>query len=110
VAADGFADDDKVPLAGGTMTGPLNLQGSPPFTLVQGAFIGSLTLTGTTPVSVSASQITSASSVFLTVQPGGSGTAGHVTVASVTPGTGFTAVSSSASDVRVVAWMIVSHA
>ena len=38
--ADGYAADDKLPLTGGTMTGTLTLDGSPPLRIPAGAEAG----------------------------------------------------------------------
>lgn len=110
MSAQGFGMDDKVSLSGSTMSGTLNFQGSPPFTLVNNAFIGTVTLNGTSAVSVAAAGISANSMVFLTVQPT-TAPVGIPYVATITAGTGFTVKSTSASDTAVVvAWQIVNHA
>jgi hypothetical protein len=110
MVAIGYGLDDKVSKSGDTMSGPLNFQGTPPYTLVNGAFIGTVALNGTTAVSVSAAGISANSMVFLTVQPT-TAPVGIPYVASITAGTGFTVKSTSASDTAVVvAWQIVNHA
>jgi selenophosphate synthase len=46
-------------------------------------------------------------SVILTARMAPSGTLGHLSVAAVTPGSGFTVTSSSAGDNSVVAWLVL---
>jgi hypothetical protein len=99
--------DDKVSKSGDTMSGPLNFQGIPAYTVVRGTHAGTATLNGTTPVTVTTTAVDSDSLVLLTVQPG-TAPVGIPYVASVTSGTGFTVKSTSASDVSVsVAWAVV---
>jgi hypothetical protein len=105
-----FGADDKLSTSGGSMTGTLAFQGTPPYTLVSGSggYIGTATLNGTTAVVVSCPQVTSSSLIFLTIQAP-AGTPGAPYVASITAGTGFT-VKSSAGDTSAAGWMVVSHA
>jgi hypothetical protein len=109
MVATGFGLDDKLSLSGGTMSGAINFQGSPPYYLVNSggsAAVGEVTLNGTTAVSVATTALDSDSYIFLTVQSGTP--VGMPYPASKTPGTGFTVKSTSASDTAVVvAWCIV---
>jgi hypothetical protein len=89
------------------MSGPLNFQGTPAYTVLRGTHAGTVTLNGTTAVTVSTAAVDSTSLVMLTVQPG-TAPVGLPYVASVTSGSGFTVKSTSASDTAVnVAWAIV---
>lgn len=107
MTAQGYGLDDKVSLSGGTMSGTLNFQGDPPFTVVKNAAAGKATLNGTSAVTVSTTAVDANSLVMLTIQPGAV-PAGTPYVASVTIGGGFTLKSTSGSDTAVVvAWYIV---
>jgi len=107
MTAAGFASDDKVSKSGDTMTGALNFQGTPAYTVLRGTHAGTVTLNGTTAVTVSTSAVDSNSLVLLTVQPG-TAPVGIPYVASVSAGSGFTVKSTSSSDTAVVvAWAIV---
>jgi hypothetical protein len=107
MTAQGVALEDKVSRSGDTMTGALNFQGTPAYTVVRGTHAGSVTLNGTSAVTVSTSAVDADSLVLLTVQPG-TAPVGVPYVASVTSGSGFTVKSTSASDTAVVvAWAIV---
>jgi Putative Ig domain len=66
---------------------------------------GTVTLNGTTPVTVFTSAITTSSLVFLTVQAAG-GTPGIPSVSGRTAGISFSVVSASASDTSTLAWSI----
>jgi hypothetical protein len=103
----GYGMDDKVSKSGDTMSGPLNFQGIPAYTLVRGTHAGTVTLNGTAAVTVATAAVDSTSLVLLTVQPG-TAPVGLPYVASVTSGSGFAVKSTSASDTAtVVAWAIV---
>jgi selenophosphate synthase len=66
---------------------------------------GKATLSGGS-VSVSAASVTSGSPVLVSrMTP--SGTLGHLSVPSVSPGGGFTIASSSATDASTVAWLVL---
>lgn len=95
------------------MSGTITLQGQPPFTVVNtgaAAIAGTATLNGTSAVSVATTAVDASSYVLLTVQPG-TAPVGIPYVASITPGTGFTVKSTSASDTAVlVAWYVVEGA
>jgi len=107
MVAAGFGLDDKVSLSGGTMSGTLHFQGDPPFTVVRDAWAGTVTLNGTTPVTVTTDVVDADSLIMLAVQPG-TAPVGVPYVASKTNGTGFTVKSTSGSDTAVVvAWWIV---
>ena len=107
MVASGYGLDDKVSKSGDTMSGPLNFQGTPAYTVVSGLHAGTVTLNGTSAVSVATTAVTADSTIQLTVQPG-TAPVGTPWVASITPGTGFTVKSSSSSDTAVVvAWAIV---
>jgi hypothetical protein len=107
VVAQGYAADDKVSKSGDTMSGPLNFQGTPAYTVVRGVHAGTLTLNGTTAVTVATDAVSVNSLPILTVQPG-TAPVGMPYVYSVTSGTGFAVKSTSASDTAVtVAWAIV---
>jgi hypothetical protein len=110
VTAGGFATDDKLPLAGGTMTGPIVLAGTPALKVPEGsnACMGTATLNGTTAVAVATTAVDSNTRVFLTIQTPG-GTVGAPYVSSITAGTGFGVKSTSGSDTSTVAWMLVDH-
>lgn len=73
------------------------------------AKMGTLTLTGATPVVVSTTAVTATSRVFLTVQSVGGTPAGIMWVSARTPATSFS-VTGIALDTSVVAWMIVEPA
>jgi hypothetical protein len=66
---------------------------------------GTVTLNGTTPVTVFTSAITTSSLVFLTVQAAG-GTPGIPSVSGRTAGISFSVVSASGSDTSTLAWSI----
>lgn len=107
MAATGYGLDDKVSLSGSTMTGTLNFQGTPPYTVVKNTIAGKVTLNGTTAVSVSTTAVDADSLILLTVQPS-TAPAGIPYVASITSGSGFTVKSTSNSDTAVsCAWSIV---
>lgn len=107
MVAAGYALDDKVNLSGDTMSGTLNFQGTPPYTVVRNAVAGKATLNGTSAVTVSTTEIDANSLVLLTVQPGAV-PVGIPYVATITNGGGFTLKSTSNSDTAVVvAWSIV---
>lgn len=89
------------------MSGPLNFQGTPAYTVKRNVHAGTVTLNGTTAVTVSTAAVSANSLPMLTVQPGAT-PVGLPFVASVTNGSGFTVKSTSASDTAVVvAWAIV---
>jgi hypothetical protein len=107
MVATGYGLDDKVSKSGDSMTGTLNFLGSPAYTVVEDLHAGIVTLNGTSAVSVATTAVTADSIVQLTVQPSVA-PVGTPWVASVTPGTGFTLKSTSASDTAVVVgWSIV---
>jgi hypothetical protein len=107
MTAQGFALDDKLPLSGGTMSGTLNFEGSPPYTVVKNTIAGKVTLNGTSAVTVATTAVDADSLVLLTVQPG-TAPVGIPYVATLTSGSGFTVKSTSGSDTAVnVAWSIV---
>ncbi len=107
MVATGFGLDDKVSISGDTMSGPLNFQGTPAYTVLKNTHAGKVTLNGTTAVTVSTTAVDSNSLVLLTVQPG-TAPVGIPYVASITASTGFTVKSTSASDTAVsCAWSIV---
>jgi hypothetical protein len=109
VTASGYALDDKVSKSGDTMTGTLTFQGTPPFTVVDNLIAGTVTLNGTTAVTVSTTAVDAKSLILLTVQPAVA-PVGIPYVASITSGSGFTVKSTSSSDTAVVcAWYIVEH-
>jgi hypothetical protein len=93
------------------MTGPITLAGTPAMKVPEGAnaCMGTVTMNGTSAVSVATTAISGNTRVHLTCQPGGTGTPGVLRVASITAGTGFTVVSTSSSDQTVVAWWLVDH-
>jgi hypothetical protein len=107
MAATGYGLDDKVSVSGDTMSGPLNFQGVPAYTVVSNLHAGRVTLDGTTAVTVSTTAVDANSLILLTVQPG-TPPAGTPYVASITSGAGFTVKSTSDDDTSVVvAWSIV---
>ena len=107
MTAVGYGLDDKVSLSGDTMSGTLAFEGVPPFTVVRGQYAGTVTLNGTTPVSVSAAGAINNALIFLSVQAGTP--AGVPYVASIQLGSGFTVASTSGSDTAVtVAWVIIA--
>ena len=107
MTSQGYGMDDKVSKSGDTMTGALNFEGTPAYTVLRGTHAGVLTLNGTTAVTVSTDAVTVNSTIQLTVQPG-TAPVGTPWVASVTVGSGFTVKSTSASDTAVlVAWAII---
>ncbi|KUN76268.1 right-handed parallel beta-helix repeat-containing protein [Streptomyces griseoruber] len=73
------------------------------------AKMGTVTLTGTTPVTVPTTAVTAASRIFLTVQSPAGTPSGVAYVASRTPGTSFT-VKGMAGDRSTVAWLIMEPA
>jgi len=109
MVAVGYGLDDKVSLNGDTMSGPLHFQGTPPFTVVRGTHGGTVTLNGTTAVTVSTAAVDASSLILLTVQPGAV-PAGIPYVASITNGSGFTVKSTSGSDTAVVAAWYITEA
>lgn len=113
MVAQGRALDDKVSKAGDTMTGPLNFQGNPPYTVMNSggaAAAGTVTLNGTTAVAVATTVIDSDTVIQLTVQPG-TAPVGQAWVSAATDGVGFSVKSTSASDTAVVVgWSIVEGA
>lgn len=110
MVATGWGLDDKLSTTGGTMTGPLNFEGTPAYTVLRGVHAGTVTLNGTTAVTVSTTAVDAGSLILLTVQPS-TAPAGTPYVASVTPASGFTVKSTSAADTAVVvAWVIVETA
>lgn len=107
MVAAGFGLDDKVSISGDTMSGPLNFQGTPAYTVVKNTHAGKVTLNGTAAVTVSTAAVDANSLVLLTVQPG-TAPVGIPYVASITSGTGFTVKSTSVSDTAVsCAWSVV---
>lgn len=107
MTATGYGLDDKLSTSGGTMTGTLHFRGTPPFDVSKNAYAGTVTLNGTSAVSVSAPGVDAGSLIFLTVQPG-TAPAGVPYVSAVNAGTGFTVKSTSSSDTSVVcAWFLV---
>ena len=113
MVATGYGLEDKVNRSGDTMSGPLNFQGVPAYTVVNSgpaAVVGTATLNGTTAVPVATTAIDADSVVLLTVQPG-TAPAGIPWVSSITPGTGFSVKSTNSADTAVVvAWSIVEGA
>jgi hypothetical protein len=99
--------DEKVSKSGDVMSGTLGFEGTPAYTVVRGTHAGTVTLNGTTAVTVTTTAVDSDSLILLTVQPG-TAPVGIPYVASVTSGTGFTVKSTSASDTAVsVAWAVI---
>lgn len=89
------------------MTGTLGFEGTPAYTVLRGTHAGTVTLNGTSAVTVSTDAVTTDSTIQLTVQPG-TAPVGTPWVVSVTSGSGFTVKSTSASDTAVsCAWCIV---
>ena len=113
MVAAGYGADDKVSKSGDTMSGPLNFQGVPPFTVVNtgpSPAVGTVTLNGTTAVTVATTAVDANSVIFLKPQPG-TAPVGVPYVASVTVGSGFTVKSTSSSDTAVACgWFIVEGA
>lgn len=110
MTAQGFALDDKVNKAGDTMSGTLAFEGTPPFTVVSNLVAGSVTLNGTSAVTVATTAVDAGSLVLLTVQPT-TAPVGIPYVATLTAATGFTLKSTSASDTAVkVAWYVLEPA
>jgi hypothetical protein len=113
MTANGAALDDKVSKGGDTMSGPLNFQGNPPYTVMNSgpsAASGTVMLNGTTAVAVATNVVDADSVIQLTVQPG-TAPVGQAWISSVTPGTGFSVKSTSSSDTAVVVgWSIVEGA
>lgn len=110
MVAAGWAQDDKLSTSGGTMSGTLTFQGTPPFTVARNKIAGTVTLNGTTAVTVATTAVDSNSLVMLTVQPA-TAPVGIPYVASITAGSGFTLKSTSGSDTAVVvAWYVVEPA
>lgn len=126
-----LTDIQALPLAGGTVTGALNVTGAVGITgtttvttgdvvlatlgrsvkIAEGtnAKMGILVLNGTTGVVVNTTAVGASSRIFLTTQlPGG--TLGTPVIVSRVAGTSFTARSSVAGDVSSVAWWIVDPA
>lgn len=109
MSASGFGADDKVSKTGDTMTGTLNLQGTPPYTLVSGLYMGTVTLNGTTAVVVSTAAVDASNIVMLTVQSGTP--VGLPYVSAKVNGASFSVKSTSASDTAVVVgWVLIEHA
>ncbi len=107
MVATGYGLDDKVNLSGSVMSGTLTFQGTPPYTVVKNTIAGTVTLNGTTAVTVSTTAADANSLIMLTVQPA-MAPVGIPYVATKTNGTGFTVKSTSNSDTAVlVAWFIV---
>jgi hypothetical protein len=107
MSATGFGLDDKLSLSGGIMSGTLTFQGTPPFTVVKATWAGTVTLNGTTAVTVSTTAVDANSLILLTVQPT-TAPVGIPYVATKTTGSGFTVKSTSGSDTAVlVAWFII---
>ncbi len=107
MTATGYGADDKVSKSGDTMSGTLAFQGTPAYTVVKNTHAGTVTLNGTTAVTVSTAAVTANSTIHLTVQPT-TAPVGIPYVASITAGSGFTVKSTSSSDTAVVvAWAIV---
>src|ERR1700758_93923 len=100
MVAQGYGLDDKVNRDGDTMSGPLNFQGTPAYTVVKNTHAGKVTLNGTTAVTVSTTAVDANSLILLTVQPP-TAPVGTAYVASITSGTGFTVKSTSNSDTAV---------
>ena len=71
--------------------------------------MGTLTLNGTTEVTVNTTVVTANSRIFLTVQEPGGTPFGSVYVSSRIGGTSF-GVKGNAGDTSIVAWMIVEPA
>jgi hypothetical protein len=110
VAANSFADDDKLSTSGGTMTGTLTFLGTPPFTVAEDVWAGVVTLNGTTAVVVSTAAPDAESVILLTVQPA-TAPVGIPYVSAVSPGSSFSVKSTSASDTAVICgWFIVESA
>ena len=109
MTAKAWGADDKVSTSGDTMTGTLAFQGTPPFTVVNGLYAGTVTLNGTTAVVVDTAAVGSSSLIFLTPQPT-TAPVGIPYVSAVSAGTSFSVKSTSSSDTAVVlAWFIVEH-
>jgi hypothetical protein len=107
MVATGYGMDDKLSTTGGTMTGPLNFEGTPAYTVIRGVHAGTATLNGTAAVTVVTTAADANSLILLTVQPGAV-PAGMPYVATLTAASGFTLKSTSASDTAVlVAWALV---
>ncbi len=68
--------------------------------------IGQVTLSATGTASVQTTALTASTRIFLTHQ-NAAGTTGTARVTSSTAGTGFTIVSSSATDTSVIGWLLV---
>jgi hypothetical protein len=110
MTARAFGLDDKVSKSGDTMSGTLAFEGDPPFTVVGGLVAGTVTLNGTTAVTVATTAVDSGSVIQLTVQPG-TAPAGQAWVSAITPGASFAVKSTSGSDTAVsVGWYIVETA
>jgi hypothetical protein len=113
MVATGFGLDDKVSKSGDSMQGTLAFEANPPFTVPKSGSapaVGTVTLDGTSAVSVATEAAASGSVILLTVQPG-TAPVGIPYIASVTDGTGFTVKSTSSSDTAVTcAWLIVQGA
>ncbi|CAM5698046.1 glycosyl hydrolase family 28-related protein [Streptomyces aurantiogriseus] len=73
------------------------------------AKMGTLTLNGTTAVTVPTTAVTTTSRIFLTIQSPGGTPAGIAYVSARTPGTSFS-VKGAAGDTSTVAWLIVDPA
>lgn len=93
------------------MSGTLGLAGVPAATIPEGlanSCMGTVTLNGTTGVSVATTAVSSKTRVFLSTQAPG-GTPGSAYVSSITPGTGFTVKSTGSSDTSAAAWFLIDH-
>lgn len=91
------------------MTGTLAFQGTPPFTLVSGLYMGTVTLNGTTAVVVSTAAVDASNIVMLTVQSGVP--VGLPYVSAKVNGASFSVKSTNAADTAIsVGWLIVEHA
>lgn len=110
MVATGYAADDMLPTAGGTMTGTVAMQGTPPFTLVNGLYVGKVTLNGTTAVVVTTAGVDASSVIQLTVQPGAA-PVGFPYVFAISAGVSFSVKSTNAADTAVICgWQITEHA
>lgn len=70
------------------------------------ATMGTLTLTGVTPVVVSTTAVTASSRIFMTTQSANGGTIGLYGISARSAGTSFS-VTGVALDTSIVAWMLV---
>lgn len=89
------------------MTGTLTFQGTPPFTVANNVWAGSVTLAGTTATVVSTTAAVTGNLIFLTPQPTHA-PVGIPYVSALSSGASFSVKSTSASDTSVVCgWFIV---